>query len=334
MPDASRRAGELVVARRRPAADPRRGPDGDLALRRRRGAGRDRAGRPRRARPTTSRPRASARPSARCRSNRVVVEIRPAPDRADRRQPPRQRAASTPPARRSRSASSWAVTGPQRSVAVADRGPGIPPDRLAAVFDRFYKADPSRHGGSSGLGLAIAAEHATLLGRRARRASNREGGGLRDRAAPACDTTVTRRRSDREGRRRRSEADDHCQGAQPMNRHALRRATLVATVLSLVLVERRLHLERLARDRPAARAHARAVARLERSRTSPRRRPASRPATDEPSVRPRREPPTPAPSGHARSSGRTSSSTARPAARVSFRTSSPSRRRRRSPPRR
>ena len=49
-------------------------------------------------------------------------------------------------------------------VAVTDRGPGVPPDRLARIFERFYKADPSRHGGSSGLGLAIAAEHAALLG--------------------------------------------------------------------------------------------------------------------------------------------------------------------------
>ena len=63
-------------------------------------------------------------------------------------------------------------------VAVADRGPGIPPDQLRHVFDRFYKADPSRHGGSSGLGLAIAAEHARLLGGELA-ATNREGGGLR-----------------------------------------------------------------------------------------------------------------------------------------------------------
>src|SRR4029079_5283041 len=48
-------------------------------------------------------------------------------------------------------------------VTVADRGPGVAPDALAHLFERFYKADPSRHGGSSGLGLAIAAEHATLL---------------------------------------------------------------------------------------------------------------------------------------------------------------------------
>jgi two-component system sensor histidine kinase MtrB len=62
-------------------------------------------------------------------------------------------------------------------VSVADRGPGIPPDQLSHVFDRFYKADPSRHGGSSGLGLAIAAEHAHLLGGDLT-AANRDGGGL------------------------------------------------------------------------------------------------------------------------------------------------------------
>lgn len=49
-------------------------------------------------------------------------------------------------------------------ISVADRGPGVPSDRIGRIFERFYKADPSRHGGSSGLGLAIAAEHAALLG--------------------------------------------------------------------------------------------------------------------------------------------------------------------------
>jgi two-component system sensor histidine kinase MtrB len=32
------------------------------------------------------------------------------------------------------------------------------------VFERFYKADPSRAGSGSGLGLAIARENARLLG--------------------------------------------------------------------------------------------------------------------------------------------------------------------------
>lgn len=66
-------------------------------------------------------------------------------------------------------------------VVVADRGPGVPPDALPHLFERFWKADPSRagaaSGGSSGLGLAIAAENAALLGG-SLRARNRPGGGL------------------------------------------------------------------------------------------------------------------------------------------------------------
>ena len=64
----------------------------------------------------------------------------------------------------------------QVAITVADRGPGVPADRLGRIFDRFFMADPSRRGGS-GLGLAIAREHAELLGGRLR-ARNRDGGGL------------------------------------------------------------------------------------------------------------------------------------------------------------
>ncbi len=42
-------------------------------------------------------------------------------------------------------------------VEVLDDGPGVPPEDMAQVFDRFYQVDPSRDRGSgtSGLGLAI-----------------------------------------------------------------------------------------------------------------------------------------------------------------------------------
>lgn len=49
------------------------------------------------------------------------------------------------------------------SIQVSDKGPGIAPEFVDNIFDRFYKVDPARPGGS-GLGLSIAAENARLLG--------------------------------------------------------------------------------------------------------------------------------------------------------------------------
>ena len=40
--------------------------------------------------------------------------------------------------------------------ALSDTGPGVAPDVLPQVFDRFFRADPARHGHGTGLGLAIA----------------------------------------------------------------------------------------------------------------------------------------------------------------------------------
>ena len=84
----------------------------------------------------------------------------------------REHAPGAPPELRVR------VRGEHAYVEVLDRGPGVPEERLDRIFDRFYKVDPSRSGGSSGLGLAIAAEHAAVLGGELR-AFNRQGGGLR-----------------------------------------------------------------------------------------------------------------------------------------------------------
>ncbi|MEO3823380.1 HAMP domain-containing sensor histidine kinase [Actinomadura sp. B10D3] len=66
---------------------------------------------------------------------------------------------------------------PGVEIVVADRGPGIPADLLAVVFDRFVKAEAARsRSDGSGLGLSIAKENAVLHGG-ALEAANRADGG-------------------------------------------------------------------------------------------------------------------------------------------------------------
>lgn len=72
------------------------------------------------------------------------------------------------------------ATGDRAVLEVADEGPGMDPATVAKVFERFFRADPSRgrNGGSTGLGLSIVAAVAEAHGGRAR-AESRVGVGSR-----------------------------------------------------------------------------------------------------------------------------------------------------------
>ena len=48
--------------------------------------------------------------------------------------------------------------GSTATLTVTDHGPGIAPEHIDHVFERFYRADPARSPAGAGLGLAIAAE--------------------------------------------------------------------------------------------------------------------------------------------------------------------------------
>jgi signal transduction histidine kinase len=61
-------------------------------------------------------------------------------------------------------------------ISVRDHGPGLDPDGLEHVFERFWQADKARSGTGAGLGLAIVSAIATEHGGIAE-AANAEGGG-------------------------------------------------------------------------------------------------------------------------------------------------------------
>ena len=75
-------------------------------------------------------------------------------------------------------------------VEVVDHGPGITPDAAARVFERFYRADPSRsrgpgRGGGTGLGLSIVASIVARHGGSVRHRET-EGGGATFRVELPC----------------------------------------------------------------------------------------------------------------------------------------------------
>ncbi|MGO4128364.1 ATP-binding protein [Inquilinus sp. YAF38] len=63
-------------------------------------------------------------------------------------------------------------------ITITDRGPGIPPDLLARVFEPFFRVDPARRQTvpGAGLGLAIAKEIVDRTGGRIEIANRPEGG--------------------------------------------------------------------------------------------------------------------------------------------------------------
>ncbi len=63
-------------------------------------------------------------------------------------------------------------------ISLTDNGPGIPPEAIPHLFERFYRTDRarSREQGGTGLGLAIARQLA-LAHQGDLTVANREGGG-------------------------------------------------------------------------------------------------------------------------------------------------------------
>lgn len=69
------------------------------------------------------------------------------------------------------------TTGEGAMLTVDDRGPGIPDDFKASVFEPFTQGDPPEHGPDVGLGLYLVAQVARQHGGRAW-AVDRAGGGV------------------------------------------------------------------------------------------------------------------------------------------------------------
>ena len=66
------------------------------------------------------------------------------------------------------------------ALAVTDTGVGISEEQLPLIFERFYRADPSRSEGGVGLGLSIA-----------RQIAESHGGQIRAQSTPGKGSTFT-----------------------------------------------------------------------------------------------------------------------------------------------
>ncbi len=78
--------------------------------------------------------------------------------------------------------------GHEAVLRVVDHGPGVPPEQAQQIFERFFRADPSRTrstGGGSGLGLAIVAAIVQAHGGAARVLPTRGGGATFEVSLPA-----------------------------------------------------------------------------------------------------------------------------------------------------
>lgn len=77
---------------------------------------------------------------------------------------------------------------PNVLLSVHDSGPGIAPEALPHLFERFYRADRarSREQGGTGLGLAIARQLAELMGGTLNAANHAQGGAVFDLRLPSA----------------------------------------------------------------------------------------------------------------------------------------------------
>jgi two-component system sensor histidine kinase MprB len=79
------------------------------------------------------------------------------------------------------------ITSRDGTVVVRDHGPGIAPEDLPHVFDRFYRSPAARGLPGSGLGLAIVRQVADADGGSVSASNHPDGGALLELRLPTCD---------------------------------------------------------------------------------------------------------------------------------------------------